>query len=82
MDKFIRSSKELGAALRMARKAKNLRQVDVAQKASIRQALVSDLETGATMARLDTVIKVLAALDLDLSIIPRQKAEFDPTQYQ
>ena len=81
MDKFIRSSKELGAALRMARKAKNLRQVDVAQKASIRQALVSDLETGATMARLDTVIRVLAALDLDLSIIPRQKAEFDPTQY-
>ena len=81
MDKFIRSSKELGAAIRMARKAKNLRQVDVAQKASIRQALVSDLETGATTARLDTVIKVLAALDLDLSIIPRQKAEFDPTQY-
>jgi len=81
MNKFIRSSKELGAAIRMVRKAKNLRQVDVAQKASIRQALVSDLETGATTARLDTVIKVLAALDLDLSIIPRQKAEFDPTQY-
>lgn len=34
MDKFIRSSKELGAAICMARKAKNLRQVDVAQKAS------------------------------------------------
>ena len=81
MEKVIRSNKELGAVLRMARKAKKLRQVDVAQKASVRQALVSDLENGATMARLDTVIKVLAALDLDLSIIPRRKTEFDPTQY-
>jgi len=81
MDKFIRNSKELGAVIRMARKAKNLRQVDVAQKASVRQALVSDLETGATTARLDSVIKVLAALGLDLSIIPRQKGEFDPTRY-
>lgn len=81
MGKAIRSNKELGAVLRMARKAKNLRQVDVAQKASVRQALVSDLENGATMARLDTVIKVLAALDMDVSIIPRRRAEFDPTAY-
>jgi len=73
MEKVIRSNKELGAVLRMARKAKCMRQVDVARKASVRQALVSDLENGATMARLDTVIKVLAAVDLDLSIIPRQK---------
>ncbi len=81
MEKVIRSNKELGAALRMARKAKSMRQVDVAKKASVRQALVSDLENGATMARLDTVIKVLAALDMDLSIIPRRIAEFDPKVY-
>jgi len=81
METVIRSNKELGAALRMARKSKNLRQVDVAQKASVRQALVSDLENGTTMARLDTVIKVLSALDMDLSIIPRRITEFDPTEY-
>ncbi|MCG7985396.1 MAG: helix-turn-helix transcriptional regulator [Candidatus Thiodiazotropha lotti] len=81
MGNFIRSSKELSAALRMARKAKKMRQVDVARKASVRQALVSDLQTGATIARLDTVIKVLAALDLDLSINPRQTGGFNPTQY-
>ncbi|HFD86101.1 MAG TPA: helix-turn-helix domain-containing protein [Gammaproteobacteria bacterium] len=81
MGKVIRSNKELGAVLRMARKAKNMRQVDVARKASVRQALVSDLENGATMARLDTVMRVVAALDLDLSIIPRREARFDPTDY-
>ena len=81
MVKVIRSNKDLGAAIRLARKSGNLRQVDVARKASVRQALVSDIENGATTAKLDTVIRVLAALDLDLSIIPRRKTSFDPTEY-
>lgn len=81
MQTIIRNSKELGEAIRLARVNSGLRQVDVARKASIRQALVSDLENGATTANLDTVIKVMAALDMDLSIIPRRKAKFDPTEY-
>ena len=81
MGKIIRSNKDLGEAIRRARKDMNLRQVDVARKASVRQALVSDLENGATTAKLDTVIKVLAALDVDLSVVPRRKAGFDPTEY-
>ena len=81
MGKIIRNNNDLGAAIRQARKNQDLRQVDVAQKASVRQALVSELENGATTAKLDTVIRVLAALDMDLSIVPRRKAEFDPTEY-
>ena len=81
MRKIIRNNKDLGEAIRLARKTKDFRQVDVAQKASVRQALVSELENGATTAKLDTVIKVLAALDMDLSIVPRRKARFDPTEY-
>ncbi len=81
MGKIIRSNKDLGAAIRLARKDRNLRQVDVAQKASVRQALISELENGMTTAKLDTVIRVLAALDLDLSIVSRRKTGFDPTEY-
>jgi HTH-type transcriptional regulator/antitoxin HipB len=81
MVKVIRSNKDLGEAIRLARKTKDLRQVDVARKASVRQALVSELENGATTAKLDTVIRVLAALDLDLSVIPRRTTAFDPTEY-
>ena len=81
MGKVIRSNSDLGAAIRLARKSKNLRQVDVAKKASVRQALVSDIENGATTAKLDSVIRVLAALDLDLSIVPRCTTGFDPTEY-
>lgn len=81
MGKIIRSNKDLGAALRLARKDRKMRQIDVAQKASFRQALVSELENGTTTARLDTVMRVLAALDLDISIVPRRKAEFNPADY-
>ena len=81
MGKVIRSNKDLGAAIRLARKQQNLRQVDVAQKAAVRQALVSDIENGVTTAKLDTVMRVLAALDLDLSVVPRRTTGFDPTEY-
>ncbi len=81
MGKVIRSNKDFGAAIRLERRARNLRQVDVARKASVRQAMVSELENGATAAKLDTLIRVLAALDLDLSVITRRKTGFDPTEY-
>ena len=81
MDRIIRSRQDLGAMVRTVRKQQNLRQVDVARKASVRQPLISDIETGATVANLNTITRVLAALDLDLSIVPRRTAEFDPTNY-
>jgi HTH-type transcriptional regulator/antitoxin HipB len=76
--KIIRSNRDLGAAIRLTRKQQKLRQVDVARKASVRQALVSDIENGATTARLDTVMRVLSALDLDLAVVPRRTTGFDP----
>ena len=81
MQTIIRNSKELGEAMRLARTRSAMRQTDVAKKAGIRQALVSDLENGVAAAKLDTLIKVLAVLDMDLSVMPRRKDEFDPTEY-
>lgn len=79
--KVIRINRELGEAIRLLRTERKMRQVDLARKASVRQALISEIENGATSAKLDTVIKVLAALDMDLSIVPRRAAKFDPTKY-
>jgi HTH-type transcriptional regulator/antitoxin HipB len=50
-------------------------------RASLRQPLISELENGTTNATMDTVLKVLAALELDLTVVPRRKASFDPTEY-
>jgi len=77
----IRNNKELGEAIRAERLKKNMRQADLARTASVRQALISELENGTTSARLDSVLKVLAALNMDLAIVPRRSAEFDPTEY-
>jgi len=81
MSATIRNNKELGEAVRRMRLKLDMRQVDLARKASVRQALISELENGVISAKLDTVIKVLAALEMDLSVIPRRKTEFDPTEY-
>ena len=77
----VRNSKELGEAIRAERLRRNLRQVDLASLASVRQALISNLENGANSARADSLLKVLAALDMDLALVPRRKAEFNPTEY-
>ncbi len=77
----IRNEKQLGALIRTARKKKRWRQVDLARRASMRQPLISELENGTSSSRLDTILKVLAALDLDLSVTDRRAPSFDPSKY-
>lgn len=77
----IRSALTLGAAVYAARKQKGWRQSDLARRASVRQQLISDLENGNRIPRLNTMVKVLAALDLDLTVAPRQAQPFDPSVY-
>lgn len=77
----IRNRKDLGAAVRRARRAKKLSQTDLARMASLRQPMISDLENGTTSVTIDTLLKVLAPLALDLDLAPRKDASFDPTAY-
>ncbi|HPQ24693.1 MAG: helix-turn-helix transcriptional regulator [Chromatiaceae bacterium] len=77
----IRNRKDLGAAVRRARRAKKLSQTDLARMASVRQPLISALENGTTSVTIDTLLKVLAPLALDLDLSPRRSASFDPTEY-
>ena len=81
MRKIVRNSKEVGESIRAARLEKNWRQKDLAREASVRQASISEIENGVSKSKFDTVIKLLAVLDLDLAIVSRKKAEFDPTEY-
>lgn len=81
MTKMVRNNREFGEAIRTERLKKKMRQVDLARKASVRQALISELENGATKSKIDTVFKVLAALEMDMELALRRKTEFDPTEY-
>lgn len=78
---FIRNTRDLGEGIRQARRERGLTQAELAEWAGVRQALISDLETGNTQARLDTILTVLSALELDLMLAARHRDDFDPAAY-
>ncbi|RWR04658.1 helix-turn-helix domain-containing protein [Paenirhodobacter populi] len=73
MDQIARTTKDIGNLLRNARKAKGLTQAELASRAGVWQRTISNIETSASGAKLDTVFDLLAALDLELHIAPRSK---------
>jgi HTH-type transcriptional regulator/antitoxin HipB len=72
MDQLARSPKQVGAALRRRRRALKLTQTELATQASLRQATISSAEAGEPM-QIETLLDLLAALDLELVIRPRTK---------
>ena len=77
MDTIVRTTKQLGAALRRYRRQKELTQRDLGDLMHARQATVSKLESGEAGTQLGVLINSLAALDLELVIRPRSKAPAD-----
>lgn len=75
MDQIARTTKDLGNVLRNARKALNLTQAELASRAGIWQRTVSNIETSTGDAKVDTIFDLLAALDLELHIVPRSKVK-------
>lgn len=71
MEQIARSPQDIGQALRQARRAQGLTQAALADRAGTWQRTVSIVETGAEGARLDTICDLLAALGLELRIVPR-----------
>lgn len=74
MQKAI-SPKILGQILKSARNNKNLTQEQAGSLVGITQAMLSRIERGETHIRVDTLFRLLAALELEITIQPRYKAE-------
>ena len=72
METIARTPLQLGNSIRQRRRQLGLTQDRLAAKIGMRQRTVSDLESSAA-ARVDTVLRTLAALDLELVIRPRTK---------
>ncbi len=73
MDQIARTTQDIGTVLRNARKAQGLTQCELAARAGVWQRTVSNIETSSSGAKLETVFDLLAALDLELHIVPRSK---------
>lgn len=62
---------ELGVVIRARRKAVGLTQGELADAAGTSLRLVSEVERGKANARLESVLKLLAELGLELYVRPR-----------
>ncbi len=73
MTDLARNPKQIGNLIRRARKRRGWSQTELGEKAGLRQETVSLIETGNPATKLDTILAVLAALDLEFRIEPRSK---------
>ena len=55
------------------RKAKGLTQRNLAKAANLAQPAIARLESKAAIPQLDTLLKIAAALDYDLELVPVSK---------
>ncbi|NAW87093.1 helix-turn-helix domain-containing protein [Photobacterium halotolerans] len=78
----VTSARQLSHLLQDQRKKQGQSQSVVARKVGLRQDTVSKFENAPDGSRLDTLFKLLAALDLELEICPRGEALSTTTQWK
>lgn len=72
MEQIVHSPKSLGDAIKRQRKAKKMNQTETGSTFKIEQSTISSIEQGAPGTRLETLFRLLAALDLELVIRPKK----------
>ena len=73
MTELARTPKQIGTIIQRARKKRDWTQTDLAERAGLRQATISLIECGEKPAKLDSILAVLAALELEFRIDRRAK---------
>lgn len=73
MGDLARDPRQIGNLIRRIRKKQGLSQTQLGEKAGLRQETISLIETGNPSTTLETILSVLAALDLEFRIVPRSK---------
>lgn len=68
MDQIVYSPKSLGSTIKRQRKAKKLSQSEAGNAFKLDQTTISSIEQGAPGTRLETLFRMLAALDLEMVI--------------
>lgn len=69
----ITTAKMLSHIIREFRYQQDLSQTDIAKLAGTKQATVSVFENNPESTKLDTLFKILTALELELTVQPRKK---------
>ena len=77
MIQMVRTASQLGAYIQDTRARKGLSQQQLAEMIGKHQKTISSIEQGSDGTKLETLLLVLAALDLDIQIGARSKAAPD-----
>jgi HTH-type transcriptional regulator/antitoxin HipB len=73
MNALARDAKQIGNAIRRARRQRTWSQKALGDQAGFRQETISLIENGNPAAKIETLLAVLAALDLEFQIAPRSQ---------
>ena len=71
MTRILTSSRDLGRLLADYRRRRSLTQSQLATRAGITQATVSKIERGVSQATVETLFRMLAVLELELTVDER-----------
>ncbi|WP_019558152.1 helix-turn-helix domain-containing protein [Thioalkalivibrio sp. ALE12] len=71
---LARTPKQIGTIVRRVRRKQGLTQAALGEKSGLRQETISLIENGNPATRLETLLAVLAALDLEFQIAPRARS--------
>ncbi|PKQ00358.1 MAG: transcriptional regulator [Alphaproteobacteria bacterium HGW-Alphaproteobacteria-13] len=74
MNQMVRTATQLGAYIQDARTRKGISQQQLAEMIGKHQKTISSIEQGSDGTKLETILLVLAALDLNIQISARTKA--------
>ena len=77
MKQLVTSSKQLGLAVKRARKLKGLNQEEAGRPFKILQSTVSSIEHGAPGTQIETLFRMFAALDLELVVQTKEDVNSD-----
>ncbi len=77
MHELARTPKQIGTTIRRNRKRLGMSQSELGDRVGLRQETISLIETGNPATRLDTMLSVLAALELEFQIATRSRGS-DP----
>lgn len=70
---LTRDPKQIGNTIRRVRKQLGMNQKTLGEKSGLRQETISLIENGNPSTKIETLLAVLAALNLEFQIAPRSK---------
>ena len=72
MTQVVRLPRQLGAIIQCERLRQGITQAELGSLAGTQQKTISAIENGSQGTKLETLLRVIATLDLDIRIVPRR----------